>query len=143
MLQPPQLFGSEVMSVQPEAHAIWPNGHWQVPPWSTSPVGHTHMPPCRLAPVGHWHVPPLHVPSPSHVAPSLPGGFEHVPVFGSQVPLAWQASDAMHTTGLPPTHVPLMHASFCVHAFPSLHDVPSGAFGFEHTPVTELQVPAT
>jgi len=30
-----------------------------------------------------------------------------------------------------------------VHAFPSVHEVPFGAFGFEQTPVLVLQVPAT
>jgi hypothetical protein len=30
-----------------------------------------------------------------------------------------------------------------VHAFPSLHDVPSAAFGLLHVPVEGLQVPAT
>jgi hypothetical protein len=72
-------------------------------------------------------MPPLHVPSPSQVAPSLPGGFEHVPVLGSQVPAMWQASSGLHVTGFIPVHVPFWHVSFCVHAFPSLHDVPLGA----------------
>jgi hypothetical protein len=40
-------------------------------------------------------------------------------------------------------HVPDWHESDCVHAFPSLHDIPSAAVGFEHTPVPGLQTPAT
>src|SRR5262245_20364798 len=39
--------------------------------------------------------------------------------------------------------MPVWHASVCVHAFPSLQPVPSGAAGFEHTPVPVLQTPAT
>ncbi len=38
---------------------------------------------------------------------------------------------------------PLWQVSVWVHAFPSVHDVPSAAAGFEHLPVAESQVPAT
>jgi hypothetical protein len=44
---------------------------------------------------------------------------------------------------LDPVHVPAWHVSVWVHALPSLHAVPSGAFGFEHAPVVGSQVPAT
>jgi hypothetical protein len=43
----------------------------------------------------------------------------------------------------PGTHAPAWHASPLVHESPSLHDVPFIAFGFEHTPVAGLHVPAT
>ncbi len=49
---------------------------------------------------------------------------------------------AVHVTGFEPVHVPLWQVSVCVHALPSLHDVPLAATGFEHTPVLGLQVPA-
>jgi hypothetical protein len=64
-----------------------------------------------------------------HDVPSGAAGFEHAPVAGSHVPATWQASCAAHATGLAPTHAPAWHASACVHALPSLHDVPFGAFG--------------
>jgi len=68
---------------------------------------------------------------------------EHVPVAGSHVPASWQWSAALQTTGWLPVHVPLSHASVCVHASPSLHAVPSGLAGFEHVPVAGSHVPAT
>jgi hypothetical protein len=39
--------------------------------------------------------------------------------------------------------IPLWQASACVHAFPSLQDVPFGLAGFEQSPVAGLQVPAS
>jgi hypothetical protein len=49
----------------------------------------------------------------------------------------------VQVTGFDPTHVPLWHESVCVQALPSLHVVPFGATGFEHVPVTGLQMPPT
>jgi hypothetical protein len=49
----------------------------------------------------------------------------------------------VQTTGFDPVHVPDWHVSVCVQPFPSLHEVPFGALGFEHAPVPGLQVPAT
>jgi hypothetical protein len=46
----------------------------------------------------------------------------------------------VHVTGLDPVHVPLLHVSVCVHALPSLHDVPVSG-GFVHTPVVVTHVP--
>jgi len=98
-----------------------------------------------LAPV---HVPLSHVSVCVQALPSLQvvpfaaAGFEHVPVNGLHVPTAWHWSDAVHVTGFAPVHVPLSHASVCVHALPSLHVVPFAAAGFEHCPVDELHVPA-
>ena len=95
------------------------------------------------------HVPALHVSFESHLFPSLqvvPSatvGFEHCPVLGLQVPAEWHWSDAVHVTGFVPVHVPLWHASVCVHALPSLQLVPFVAAGFEHRPVDGLQTPAT
>jgi hypothetical protein len=43
---------------------------------------------------------------------------------------------------VPPVHAPAWHDSPPVQALPSLHAVPFGAAGFEHSPVAGLQVPA-
>jgi hypothetical protein len=43
---------------------------------------------------------------------------------------------------LAPTHAPASQPSVCVHAFPSLHGVPSAFDGFEQVPVAGSQVPA-
>jgi hypothetical protein len=51
---------------------------------------------------------------------------EHWPELGSQVPATWHWSDAEHTMGLLPVHVPLWQVSVCVQALPSLHVVPFG-----------------
>src|SRR5437867_5472961 len=94
------------------------------------------------------HVPLSHVSVCVHAFPSLHAvpsglaGFEHVPLAGSHVPAAWHWSAAVQTTGWLPVHVPLSHVSVCVHAFPSLHAVPSGLAGFEHVPVAGLLAPA-
>jgi hypothetical protein len=48
----------------------------------------------------------------------------------------------VHVTGFDPEHVPDWHVSVCVQALPSLQAVPFGAAGFEHVPLTGLQVPA-
>jgi hypothetical protein len=46
-------------------------------------------------------------------------GFEHVPSAGSQMPLEWQTSLALHTMDFDPVHVPDWHRSVCVQALPS------------------------
>jgi hypothetical protein len=38
-------------------------------------------------------------------------------------------------------HAPLWHTSVCVHALPSLQEVPSASAGLVHTPVDGWQVP--
>jgi hypothetical protein len=78
-----------------------------------------------------------------HVVPFAAVGFEHAPVDGLQVPATWHWSLAAHVTGFAPLHVPAWHVSVCVHASPSLHEVPSAAAGLEHFPVDGSQVPAT
>ena len=45
-------------------------------------------------------------------------------------------------TGVVPMQVPPWQESASVERLPSLHDVPSPTFGFVHTPVAGLQVPA-
>jgi len=48
----------------------------------------------------------------------------------------------VHVTGFEPVQVPLWQVSVCVHAFPSLHALPSAFAGFEQMPVDVSQVPA-
>src|SRR5439155_1018314 len=77
-----------------------------------------------------------------HAVPFVFGGLEHTPVVVLQVPTSWHWSEAVQTTGLLLVHTPFWQVSVCVQALPSLHVVPSGLFGFEHTPVDGSQVPA-
>jgi hypothetical protein len=77
-----------------------------------------------------------------HAVPVGRAGFEQVPLVVSQVPALWHESGAAHVTGLVPVHAPNSHTSACVHAFPSLQVVPSGAFGLEQTPVDGSHIPA-
>ena len=90
-----------------------------------------------------WHVSVRVQAFPSeHDVPFDATGFEHAPLAGSHVPAVWHASLAVHVFGLPPVQTPDWHESVCVHAFPSEHDVPYEAAGYEHTPVDPLHVPA-
>jgi hypothetical protein len=75
--------------------------------------------------------------------PSAMGGLEHFPLKGSQVPGPWHWSTGAHATGLPPVHVPDWHVSLFVQRFPSSHDVPLAATGFEHCPLIGSHTPAT
>ena len=114
----------------------------QVPAtWQTSLAVHTTgLPPVQTP---AWQVSVCVQASPSlHAVPSGCAGFEQAPVEGSQVPATWQASLAVHTTGLPPVQTPAWQVSVCVQASPSLHAVPSGCAGFEQAPVEGSQVPA-
>ena len=99
-----------------------------------------------MAPV---HIPDSQVSVRVHASPSLHGvplatlGFEQAPVAGLQVPARWHSSLAVHVTRLEPAQTPVWHVSVWVHASPSLHNVPFGAFGFEQVPVAGSHVPAT
>jgi hypothetical protein len=117
----PQLALSERVATHTPLQSVWCGAH-------------------DVAPV--VHVPALHTSSDPQAVPSVALGLEQVPVDGSQVPAMWQASAAAQVTGLAPTHLPALQASLWVHAFASLHDVPSLAAGFEHAPVEGLQDPA-
>ena len=59
-------------------------------------------------------------------------GFEQTPVLVLHVPATWQASLAVHVTGLVPVQVPFWQLSLCVQALPSLQLVPLAATGLEH-----------
>jgi hypothetical protein len=97
------------------------------------------------------HVPLWQVSVCVHALPSLHvvpfatfAGVEQVPLEGLQVLAILQVVAAGQVTGLPPVHAPLWQVSVCVHALPSLHAVPLGAFvGAEQAPVPGLHVPAT
>jgi hypothetical protein len=77
------------------------------------------------------------------LVPFAAAGFEHTPVLVLHVPATWQASLAVHVTGLEPVQTPDWQESLFVQAFPSLQLVPFAAARFEHTPVLVLQDPAT
>src|SRR5207247_2043277 len=72
-----------------------------------------------------------------HALPSLQalplvfGGFEHVPVAGSQVPAVWHWSEAVQATGLLPVHTPLWQVSVWVQALPSFPGRLLALWGFE------------
>jgi hypothetical protein len=76
-------------------------------------------------------------------APLAFAGFEQAPVLGSHAPASWHWSEAVHTTGLAPTHAPAWQLSVCVHALPSVHAVPLAFGGLVQTPVAGLHTPAT
>jgi hypothetical protein len=81
--------------------------------------------------------PAWHAPSTTQ----LPGDGVKVQVPSPLQVSAVQASPSLQAYVVPP-QVPVLHTSFFVQAFPSLHEVPSLFAGFEHRPVAGLQVPA-
>jgi hypothetical protein len=85
----------------------------------------------------------LHTVASLHAVPFGLGGFEQVPVEGLQVPASWHESEATQTTGFAPVQAPAWQVSVCVQAFPSLHTVPFGFWGFEQAPVAGSHVPAS
>lgn len=123
--------------------------------------GFEHEPVAGLQAPALWQVscatqttgfPPLHVPTwqvsvcvqplpSSHVLPSGFAGLEQTPVAELQVPTSWHASEAVHTTGLPPVQTPAWHVSVFVQASPSLHAVPVSRahVPFEGAPATTEQ----
>jgi hypothetical protein len=78
----------------------------------------------------------------SHAVPSGAATLEQPPLSGLQTP-TWQASGAVQVTGFDPVHTPDWHVSVCVHAFESLHALPSGRVGLEQVPVAVSHVPAS
>jgi hypothetical protein len=141
--QPPAVHVSEPAKTQrlPSEHAV-PSG---AAGFEQVPLRGSHVPATWQTP-GAPHVvvaPAVHVPATQvsfvsqaltslHDVPSVAGGFEHWPVDVSHVPATWHWSEAVHVTGLAPVQMPLWQLSVWVQAFPSLHDVPFAAAGFEH-----------
>src|SRR5262249_2222504 len=75
-------------------------------------------------------------------APSGFTGFEQAPVRGSQTPAAWPWSEAAQATGFVPRQTPAWQGSVCVHAWPSLHALPSALVAYEQVRVAGSQPPA-
>ena len=109
--------------------------------WHSSGVGQTTPPPPVQMPAWQVSVVVQALLS-SHALPLVAGGLLQVPVDRSQVPAAWQMSDAVQTTAVP-TQVPAWQRSVVVHMLLSLQVVPSVASGLLHWPVVGSQVPAT
>lgn len=118
------------------------------------PVAGLHVPAAWQASMAEHTtgLPPLHAPAVQislrvhaslslHAAPSALAGLAHIPLAGSHAPTSWHSSSAVHTTGLPPWHAPVWHESVLVHAFPSLHNVPSLLPGLLHAPELGLHAP--
>jgi hypothetical protein len=121
-----------------------------------APVEGSHVPAAW-----HWslaaqvtELPPVqtpawHVSTRVHALPSLHDvplgaaiGLAQAPVEGSQAPATWHWSIGAHVTELAPVQTPAWHVSACVHALPSLHDVPLASTGFVQAPVEGSHVPA-
>jgi hypothetical protein len=91
-----------------------------------------------------WHVSGcVHALLSSQVVPlAFCTGGGQTPVVVSHVPAVWHWS-AVHTTGLPPIHIPASHVSGCVHALLSSQVVPLAfCTGGGQTPVAVLHAPA-
>ena len=98
-----------------------------------------------MVPDEHPHMPPaLHVMFVPHEMPAAIGLLHEcvVALVDVHAPAEWHPSLAVHATGFPPTHAPLLsHVSVCVQPLLSLQGAPT-AMGFEHVPLAGLQVPA-
>jgi hypothetical protein len=102
----------------------------------------------QVSGVPGWQTPAWHISLPLQTLPSLQlvpsvtGGFEQMPVFGSHTPALWQRSEAVQTTGAPPVQVPFWQVSPLVQPLPSLQALPFALAGFEQMPVAGSQTPA-
>src|SRR5439155_1383011 len=72
--------------------------HWSGGAHTTGVPG-AHVPPSQASLI-------VHASPSSHALPFGLGGFEHLPVAGSQVPASWHWSCAVQTTGFAPVQVP-------------------------------------
>jgi hypothetical protein len=77
----------------------------------------------------------------SQLVPSPFFGLVQEPLVGSQVPIVWHWSSAVHCFGEAPVHVPAWQLSDWVQAFPSSQATPLVFVGFVQVPPE--QVPAT
>src|SRR5205823_3398771 len=102
--------------------------HWSGGAHRTGVPG-AHVPLSQASPV-------VHASPSSHEVPFGLGGFEHLPVAGSQVPASWHWSCAVQTTGFAPVQVPAWQVSLRVHALSSSQPA---VFGAWTQPVTAVQ----
>ncbi|MFN8593879.1 MAG: hypothetical protein U0031_20655 [Thermomicrobiales bacterium] len=79
----------------------------------------TQTPPRQTSPLVHG------LPS-SQEVPSAFAGFVQAPVLGLQTPASWHWSEAVQSTGSPPTQVPFWQVSDRVQASPSSQEAPLG-----------------
>jgi len=113
----------------------------QVPgTWQRSEVLHTTgLPPVQTP---AWQVSACVQPLPSLQAePFAFAGLEQTPVPGTQTPMSWHWSEAVHVTAVPAVQTPAWQVSAPLHRSASAHDAPFAFAGFEHRPVVVLQVP--
>ena len=137
-VQLPDLHASLTVQIMPSVHGVASVllGLLHVPVlashapalWHWSLALHTMLLPPVHAPLTHLSVCVQALPS-LHVAASALLGVLHLPLAESQLPASWHWSSALHTTGFPPLHAPVLQVSVCVHRLPSSHGVasPTGA----------------
>ena len=90
-------------------------------------------------------LPPLQMSLVVQALPSSQGALFGVfkqPVAGSQLSSV-QGLPSLQLGAGPPTQLPPLQVSLCVHASPSSHAVPSPSAGFEHMPVAGSHVPGS
>ena len=102
--------------------------HWSGGAHTTGVPG-AHVPPSQASLI-------VHASPSSHALPFGLGGFEHLPVAGSQVPASWHWSCAVQTTGFAPVQVPAWQVSLRVHALSSSQPA---VFDAWTQPVTAVQ----
>jgi hypothetical protein len=107
--------------------------------WQSSGTGQVTPPPPVQTPAWQVSVVVQALLS-SHALPSVAAGLLQAPDVRSQVPAAWQMSDAVQVTAVP-TQVPAWQASPVVHLLPSSQAVPLTAGGLVHWPVVGSQAP--
>jgi hypothetical protein len=118
----------------------FPTTIWLVPGASaggrlSEAVGQVALDPVQTSALSHA------LPAARQIAPALPGVLTQ-PLSTLQESTV-QGFWSSQLTPEPPAQVPAAHTSLAVQALSSLQVVPSGAAGFEQTPVAGLQVPAT
>jgi len=92
--------------------------------WQASGDVQTTAGPAAQTPALHVSGPVQALLSALHAVPSVLFEYVHMPDPGSHVPPVWHWPGIPQTTAAPGVHVPFVHVSPCVHALPSLHDVP-------------------
>jgi hypothetical protein len=117
---------TQVASIPEQWSAPSHNPPWEVPvqlvAFDLKPLSVQLPDPLHVSWFSHGPAMPL------HAVPAVLGVVdEQTPVATLQVAANVHWSPAAQLTGLDPTHTLLWHVSVCVHALPSLHDVPFAA----------------